>query len=123
MKGKIVLGTIILFIAFTSGIWFRELVVYGLPIDQNSDGFNFVGNIQPADDFWLNVTLRGYSFKHRFSADFSGGFSEFDESLVSNGDFNDMVPIVPEFSSVMLVLILFVLTLSLLIICKKKALP
>lgn len=121
MKHKIAWVAILLLVAFTFDIWFRELVVYGLPLDQNFGEFDFVGNIQSADDFWLNVTLRGYGFKHRFSADFSSGFSESDESSVSNEDFNNAVPVVPEFSSVIIVLT-FTLISSALIVCKKKAL-
>jgi hypothetical protein len=76
MRGKFVLGiTFMLFLLSLSVLVQGARAVMLTTIDEGCGGtvgVGCVGNIQPLDDFWPNLTLPTIGFKHRFPIDYSG---------------------------------------------------
>jgi len=76
MRGKFVIGiTFMLFLLSLSVLVQGARAVMLTTIDEGCGGtvgVGCVGNIQPLDDFWPNLTLPTIGFKHRFPIDYSG---------------------------------------------------
>jgi hypothetical protein len=92
-------------------------------IDRHAGDFGSSSNIQPVEDYLLNLTLHGYvGFKHKFVIDYSGGPPESGSGIPSDatGVSNAVTPAIPEFPSVLVLPIFMVVTLLGIMICKMK---
>jgi len=94
MRGKFVIGigiTFMLFLLSLSVLVQGAKAIMLTTIDEDSGGtvgVGCVGNIQPLDDFWPNLTLPTIGFKHRFPIDYSGSSLGDDTPLSTDDDSN-----------------------------------
>ncbi|MEM3830145.1 MAG: hypothetical protein QXP36_13170, partial [Conexivisphaerales archaeon] len=57
-------------------VWIEDAKAVMLIMDDGSSNVvrrDCVSNIQPLDDFWPNLTMPTFRFKHRFPIDYSSG--------------------------------------------------
>lgn len=111
MKGNFAFGFIFIVLLLSVSVQFGE--VKGCAGD-----FDSVPNIQPVEDFWPNLTLPKYGFKHRFLIDYSCGFLGSDDVPL-----DAVVSTVPEFPPVLILPIFIILTLIGMVACRKSASP
>jgi len=92
-------------------------------LDPHAGDFGPSSNIQPVEDYLLNLTLHRYpSFKHKFFIDYSNGSPESgsDTPLDTTGMINAVTAAIPEFPSVLILPMFMVVTLLGIIVCKMK---
>jgi hypothetical protein len=92
-------------------------------LDPHAADFGSSSDIQPIEDYLLNLTLHRYrGFKHKFFIDYSNGSPESDSDtpLDTTGMVNAVTPAIPEFPSVLILPIFMVVTLLGIIACKMK---
>jgi hypothetical protein len=124
MKGRFVLAAVVLLLLGVM-LEFHEVNAAELALDHYAGDFGSVYNIQPVEDFWPNLTLPRYGIKHRFPADYSGGFPEFDGDvpLDTAEGVDAAVSAVPEFPPVLILPIFLALTLFVVVACKRSVSP
>jgi hypothetical protein len=93
MRSRFIIGILVVFTLLGLSVWILDVKAVMLTIDENSGNtvkLGCVGNIQPLDDFWPNLTLPTIGFKHRFSIDYSGS-SLSDDTPLSAGECSNFV--------------------------------
>lgn len=94
MRGKFVIGIIVVSILLGLVVWIRDVKAVMLMMDDGSGNVvrrECIGNIQPLDEFWPNLTMPTFGFRHRFSIDYSGGSLGGDVPPLSDGGGSDVV--------------------------------
>jgi len=129
MRSKLALEMVLVLLVLGVVIQCQEVGAIGLPLgsrdilDPHAGDFGSSSNIQPVEDYLLNLTLHRYrGFKHKFFIDYSNGSPESgsDTLLDTTGMINVVTPAIPEFPSVLILPMFMVVTLLGIIVCKMK---